>query len=172
MEPIVLYPHNPEWLLKFDNEKEALQIKLAGSVLKIQHVGSTAVAGLMAKPIIDIAIESYIYPPTINIQVRLAALGYECRGESGIEGRIWFTKGRPREINLYYRPIGSDIVKKQISFRECLKQNAAIRAEYEILKLNNCQGRDFDDAAYAESKSQLIETALSVYKGITINTQC
>jgi GrpB-like predicted nucleotidyltransferase (UPF0157 family) len=162
MESIKLYPHNSAWLLQFANENDILQEKL-GNFVKIHHVGSTAVPGLMAKPIIDIAVESFEYPPTTDILHVLAELGYQCRGESGVKGRVWFTKGHPRKINLHYCPVGSDIVKKQIRFRDCLKRNAAVRTEYETLKLNNCKGRDIDDAAYAESKTRLIEIALNQF---------
>lgn len=160
METIVLYPHNPAWVLKFKSEKDALQKSLAGNIIKIHHVGSTAVSDLMAKPIIDIAIESSAYPPETDIQIALSELGYECRGESGVKGRIWFTKGHPREINLHYCPVGSDLVNKQIRFRECLKHNATLRAQYEALKLKNSPGREIDDAGYANAKSKLIEMAL------------
>ena len=161
MEPIILYPHDPEWLLKFEKEKENLIRTLPPDISKVYHVGSTAVPGLLAKPVIDIAVESTLYPPTVNIQKALAGIGYEYKGESGVKGRIWFIKGHPRAFNLHYCPLGSDIVRRQIQFIKRLKESASLRAEYEAVKLKNCQGKAIDDPDYALSKTTLIEKALS-----------
>ena len=161
MEPIILYPHDPEWLVSFEKEKAKLIETLPITISDVHHVGSTAVPGLLAKPVIDIAIESTCYPPAIDIQEALAGIGYEYKGESGIKGRIWFIKGHPRAFNLHYCLVGSDIVRKQVQFTKRLKESASLRAEYQALKSKNYKGKDIDDAEYALSKSMLIEKALS-----------
>jgi GrpB-like predicted nucleotidyltransferase (UPF0157 family) len=84
VEPIVLQPHNPEWIRKFAKEKALLLSSLHDCRISVRHVGSTAIPGLLAKPIIDIAIEAATFPPAGNIVSILAGIGYEYRGEAGI----------------------------------------------------------------------------------------
>lgn len=95
MEPIHLYPHNPEWLQRFESEKCLLKNAIGDIAVTIHHIGSTAVPCLLAKPIIDITVECTLFPPNDNTEIILSGIGYECRGESGIPGRIWFIKGHP-----------------------------------------------------------------------------
>jgi len=166
MEQIELHEHNPQWFSRFAEEKEALQKSFGERISGIFHVGSTAVAGLIAKPIIDIAMECDIYPPDSQIQQQFQSLGYEAHGEAGVTGRYWFTKGHPRLINLHFCKTGSPIVKKQLLFRDALVENALLRSEYASLKLRNSVNNDIDDAGYAKSKSSLIEKTLST-KGVS-----
>jgi GrpB-like predicted nucleotidyltransferase (UPF0157 family) len=159
MEYITLQKHQDIWTHKFAAEQGLLSGVL-GKFVKIYHVGSTAIPDLLAKPIIDIALESKEFPPDRDTIEQLSAIGYTYKGEAGVKGRIWFTKGQPREINLHYCATGSEIVKRQLRFRDSLMQDECLRREYELIKLNNCKGKDIDDAGYADAKSDLIEKVI------------
>jgi GrpB-like predicted nucleotidyltransferase (UPF0157 family) len=160
LEPITLHTHDTSWPTTFALEKQSLLNTLKQPSLQLYHVGSTAVPDLLAKPIIDIAIEAAIFPPTPAVIQLLAAIGYEYRGEGGVEGRHWFTKGSPREFNLHYCILNSPVVKSQVAFRDSLIRNETLRREYEQIKINNAAGRDIDDPAYARAKSPLINKIL------------
>jgi GrpB-like predicted nucleotidyltransferase (UPF0157 family) len=154
MEQITLQPHDATWKKIFAAEKQLLLDALQPA--HIHHVGSTAVPDLLAKPIVDIAIEATFFPPTKHIIEKLSAIGYEYRGEAAVEGRHWFTKGDPRKINLHYCAVNSPIVKSQLVFRDSLIRNEQLRREYEQIKIKNSAGKDIDDPGYAQAKSPLI----------------
>ena len=160
MEQITLQTCDSNWGNTFDNEKQSLISSLKHQEIHIHHVGSTAVTDLLAKPVIDIAIEAAIFPPTQPVIEQMSSLGYEYRGEAGVEGRHWFTKGAPRKFNLHYCALNSPIVKSQLEFRDSLIGNEQLRREYEQIKIKSSAGRDIDDADYALAKSPLIRKAL------------
>ena len=160
MEQITLHTCDSNWEKTFANEKQLLINTLKDQLIHIHHVGSTAVPDLLAKPVIDIAIEAAVFPPTQSVIEQMSSIGYEYRGEAGIEGRHWFTKGVPRKINLHYCAQNSPIVKSQLEFRDSLIRNEQLRREYEQIKINNSAGRDIDDPNYALAKSPLIKKAL------------
>ena len=162
MEPIQLSAHNKNWNAKFQYEKELLSAALAGSIMHIHHVGSTTVPGLLAKPVIDIAVEAEPYPPGNDILDKLAAIGYTNKGESGVSGRTWFIKGTPREFHLHVCAPGSGIIARQIKFRDKLISDEKLRKEYEQLKLANAHSEDIDSKACADAKSELIRLAIAV----------
>ncbi len=159
MEQITLHTHDTNWQKTFASEKQLLISLLKQEPIHIHHVGSTAVPDLLAKPIIDIAIEATVFPPTPSIVEQMSSIGYEYRGEAGIEGRHWFTKGTPRKINLHYCALNSSIVKSQLAFRDSLIWNEQLRREYEQIKIKNSAGKDIDDPGYALAKSPLIQKA-------------
>lgn len=160
MELISLQKHDSQWVSTFAIEQKLITETLGKYVDKIHHVGSTAVPALLAKPIIDIAIESAFFPPSQLIIDKLATIGYQCRGEGGIPGRIWFTKGQPRMFNLHFCAVHAEIVRKQIIFRDRLTNSESLRREYEELKLKNYKGQDIDSSAYAFAKSDFIQKVI------------
>jgi len=160
MEKILLQTHDDSWEITYADEQQLLGSTLAQYSIRIHHVGSTAVPDLLAKPIIDIAIEATVFPPVGSILQQLSSIGYEYRGEAGIEGRHWFTKGIPRKFNLHYCALNSPIVKSQLAFRDSLIHSEPLRREYEQVKIENSVGKDIDDADYAIAKSPLIKKAI------------
>lgn len=161
MELICLREHDPCWETEFDEERRQLLEALRFLHVVIHHVGSTAVSDLKSKPIIDIAIEAAVYPPSQDVIDCLAVVGYQYRGESGLPGRSWFTKGDPRKYNLHFCERESPIVKNQLIFRDALRKSERLRREYEILKEENAFQRGIDDTDYALSKSTLIQRVVS-----------
>mgnify|MGYP001095876825 CR=1 FL=1 len=98
---VKLAPYATEWKRLFEKEKALLQAAIGNHVLDIQHVGSTAIPGMIAKPLIDIgvAVESF-EEATVCIQP-VERLGYEYRGEYGIPRRHFFVKGDPRTHHIH-----------------------------------------------------------------------
>ena len=152
---IELVEHNPIWIQEFEKERTVIVATLPGVV--VHHVGSTAVEDLLAKPVMDICLEAGHFPPTEFDYIQLASIGYENRGESGVAGRIWFTKGAPRKFNLHYCPAGSIVARTQLAFRDELRQSHSLRREYESLKLRFAPGEEIDSALYASAKDEIIQ---------------
>ena len=90
---VALEPYDDRWPTLFRTEEAELQIAIGAYVLDIQHVGSTSILGIPAKPIIDIAVAVNNFEAAAVCIAPLAALGYLYRGEAGIPRRHYFPKG-------------------------------------------------------------------------------
>lgn len=158
MEEIILKSYNCDSQNKSEKEKTLLKNALGNIVFEIHHIGSTSVHDLLAKPIIDISIEAFDFPPSESTIEKLFLLGYMNKGESGVKRRYWFTKGKPRQFNLHYCCVSSEIVKKQTMLRDKLMASESLRREYEAIKVTNAKGRDIDSIEYALAKRALLTT--------------
>ena len=145
----------------FKMEQELISRVLGQNIAKIHHVGSTGVPDLLAKPIIDIAVEATSFPPSKTIIDKLMGIKYEYRGEAGVPGRHWFIKGHPRKFNLHSCALNSAIVQNQVKFRDKLITNEHLRRKYETLKLNNYKDKEIDSSDYAYAKSDFIHQVIA-----------
>lgn len=161
MESIILKSYDSDWQKKFEKEKDLLKDVSRDELFKISHVGSTAIKDLLSKPIIDISLVANDFPPSERTLEKLSSLGYKNNGQSGVTGRYWFTKGQPREFNLHYCCNGSEIVRKQVLFRDNLRASKSLRRAYEAIKLNNKEGRDIDNFEYALAKTSFIDGVIN-----------
>lgn len=157
---IEISEYDPAWPSEFDKEKHKIVHEIGGHITSIHHIGSTAIKGLRAKAIIDIAIEVKEYPPNQNIIESLERLGYVNMGEAGFEKRYWFKKGDPRKYHVHIVQENSGIITNLIAFRDILRTNKNIAKEYEILKLSEATGRALDNNNYAISKNSFVETVI------------
>lgn len=164
MESIILKAYDTNWQKKFEKEKDLLEEVLRDVLVNIRHIGSTAIEDLLSKPIIDISLEALDFPPSEQTIEKLSSLNYTNNGESGVKGRYWFTKGQPREFNLHYCNIGSEIVKQQLLFGDKLRATESLRRAYEAIKVNNKEGRDTDSFEYALAKKSFIKLSQRMSK--------
>ena len=155
-----LVSYTPEWVRIFEVEKSALEGVLGGSILDIQHVGSTSVPGLVAKPIIDIGVAVAHYEEASACIPQVEALGYEYRGELGIPCRHYFTKGDPRRFHLHMVEIASAEWQNLLLFRDYLRQHPQEAEEYVQLKMQLAERYPRDREAYLEGKAVFIEGVL------------
>ncbi|MBN2351414.1 MAG: GrpB family protein [Spirochaetales bacterium] len=159
----LIHEYNPGWKSDFNNIKATLLSALSGLNVEIEHVGSTSVPGLAAKPIIDIDIV-YDAPDDFNaIKDRLAGIGYFYNGDQGIPGREAFkrnndAKKRPFldgiRHHLYACQADAAELKRHILFRDFLRENERARKEYRALKLRLAEKTGQDKAAYALLKEE------------------
>jgi GrpB-like predicted nucleotidyltransferase (UPF0157 family) len=154
---IELLASNPAWQKDFREEEHHIRQALGEHIARIHHVGSTAIRGIRAKPIVDIAVESSNYPPSEDVIEVLRGLGYSRRGESGVPGRHWFTKGEPRTHHLHWCPLNGEVVRRQAVFVERLNSDATLAHEYEMLKIDLANRFPYDHDAYALGKSKFVE---------------
>lgn len=115
---VTLAGPDPAWPQRFETERAALAA-LLGPDAWIHHIGSTAVPGLVAKPVVDILVEVPDVTALDHLAVGFRALGYTPRGENGIPGRRYFVKGAPeRTHHLHAFPAGSHDAVRHLALRD------------------------------------------------------
>ena len=156
--PIVLEPHNPEWNLWYeDARQELLQVIPADSLAAIHHIGSTAVPGIWAKPIVDILVELKPAADMDAIAKRIEENGW-IRMSSN-ERRISLNKGytihgyAERVYHLHLRYEGDS---EEVAFAEYLRQHPDVAKAYEALKLSLWHKYEHDRDGYTEAKTAFI----------------
>jgi len=168
---IVVLPYDQKWQQDFLDIKNELVAALEispehGSLaLAIEHVGSTSVPGLFAKPIIDIDVVAKACDVEAAIQA-LAGIGYNHEGNLGIPGREAFGysgKDHLRQHHLYLCPEDSPELKRHLAFRDYLRTHPLAVEEYSHIKLEAARLFPHDIDGYINHKSPVIE---KIYKEI------
>lgn len=130
----VVAPPDPTWPEQFQEEVVRLAPALPGCIF-IHHIGSTAVGGLLAKPVIDIMPVVLDIDAVDQANAALAALGYEAMGEFGLPGRRYFRKGHEqRSHQLHVYAAGHPDIARHLAFRDYLRQVPVERDRYGALK--------------------------------------
>lgn len=157
-----LVEHQPEWSTMFIRERERIAAALDGGFVDIQHVGSTAIPGIAAKPIIDIAVAVDDIRKVGECVAPLESLGYIYRGELGLPDRHFFILGEPRIVNLHLTQLHFREWRRQIAFRDYLRANAAAAAGYDALKKQLAERFPLERERYTEEKSAFILNILNL----------
>ena len=154
--------YHPAWPHLFEQEKARLAAALAGESVRIEHIGSTAVPGLTAKPILDIAVAVKDLDTTApRVIAALEALGYSFRGEYGLAGRLYFVRGNPRRTHhLHVVTAGSAHWDRWLHFRDRLRTHPETNRQYRALKQALAEQFAGNRPAYTEGKSDFIESIL------------
>jgi GrpB-like predicted nucleotidyltransferase (UPF0157 family) len=161
--PIVLVSYDPAWPALFEAEKAQLEPLLApwrrGS---IEHIGSTSVTGLVAKPVIDVMVGVTSLVESRPAIVALTDAGYQY-SEYKTEVIHWFCKPSFafRTHHLHLVPYGSPLWLDSLAFRDLLRHDATWRDAYLALKLELAAKFEHDRDAYTEGKSPFIQRALA-----------
>jgi GrpB-like predicted nucleotidyltransferase (UPF0157 family) len=161
-EPVHLSPHDPKWSVYFAAEAERLTAALPAQA-DVEHIGSTSVSGLLAKPIIDIMVG--IEPGDVDkVRRHLRSLGYDDLGEAGALGRLYFRRRAEHAFNVHVVRRDGPIWRTNIALREYLRQDADAARTYAEAKRSAVVNGATMLLAYSEYKreviSQLITTAL------------
>ncbi len=152
--------YDPEWPRTFDHIRGYVESAVGDHALDIEHVGSTAVPGLPAKPIIDVDV---IVRPTEVAEAirRLEDTGYVHEGDLGVPGREAFASpaGLPAH-HLYVCPAGSPSLQAHLQFRDYLRTHPQAADESAALKRTLALQVGGDREAYAAGKSAFVEATL------------
>lgn len=157
---VVVMPYDVKWKQAFTNIKSELEAVLGDLALRIEHVGSTSVEGLSAKPVIDIDVvikDTSILEPVISA---LAKIGYRHEGDLGIPGREAFKyegKEHLMKHHLYVCAKDSDELKRHLAFRDYLRSHPEAVKEYSRVKTEGAELYPYDIDKYIEHKSPFIE---------------
>jgi GrpB-like predicted nucleotidyltransferase (UPF0157 family) len=161
MSTIVIVEYDPAWPSRFASLAAAVTAALGPVLVRVEHVGSTAVPGLPAKPIIDLdaVVRTADVPEAIG---RLAAVGYVHLGERGVAGREAFaTPAGAAPHHLYVCPIGSPSLAEHLRFRDALRADGRLAAEYGRLKRHLAARFARDREGYCEAKTGFIRAILA-----------
>ena len=159
---IEIVPYSDDWPALFAAEKALLQVALKPwLVAQIEHIGSTAVPGLQAKPIIDIMVPVQDLETSIRAIEAAQAVGY-CYYPYKPEQMHWFCKPSPavRTHHLHLVPWQSRLWQERIAFRDALRMSPSLAQEYANLKMSLAAQHRLDREAYTEGKSTFIATVL------------
>ncbi len=173
MSVVEIVDYNPRWPSLFEEEKARILDAIGFWLADSQHVGSTAVPGLAAKPIIDIALGLRNLSDGERCIAPLQALGYEYRGEAGIPGRLFFRKltdrpdagqtydGVSRTHHLHMYETKHEEWARHLVFRDYLREHKDVARQYADLKKRLAAelGRDLE--GYADAKSEFVRSVLA-----------
>jgi len=158
---VKLCEYRPSWQEYFEQEKNRIRGKIGYSV-HIEHIGSTSVSGMIAKPIIDILV-GIDSPDEIGIYIEpMCELGYEYKGEAGVPGRHFFRKGNGTVSthHVHFVEFNSENWTRHIIFRNLLINNEIIHKKYYELKKKLADTFSENRPLYTDSKSDFIAIAL------------
>ena len=159
---ILIEPYDELWPTWFEELKQSYEAALIGiPIVSIEHVGSTSVPGLWAKPIIDIdiVVKGEHYHDAISV---LEHYGYESRGERGNEGRCAFEAvNAPHETNTYVIEENSLALKNHLAVRDVLRRNSGLRDEYSAMK-QDLVIKTSDIDVYVNGKIEVLQRVLKL----------
>lgn len=156
---IFVVDYDPQWDIKYTEESEKIKDVLGDELVEIHHIGSTAVAGLKAKPIIDMMPVVKDINKVDDFNKLFIALGYEPMGELGISGRRYFRKGgdnRTHQIHIFQQGNDHHIIR-HLAVRDYLRQHPETVWEYGDLKtkLATLYPKDID--GYCDGKDSFMQ---------------
>jgi GrpB-like predicted nucleotidyltransferase (UPF0157 family) len=155
--PVVVVDYDPDWPARFELERERIRRALGPFARRIEHVGSTAVPGLAAKPIVDLAV-GVDDPPDESIRAAMEAAGYELRVDE--PGHRMF-RTPERDVQVHVWPDSDPEIDRHLCFRDRLREDSEDRVAYAQLKLE-LAAREWEDVnEYAQAKSDLIDAIIA-----------
>jgi GrpB-like predicted nucleotidyltransferase (UPF0157 family) len=161
---IVVVDYDPDWPRTFETLRRRIWPAIAGVAESIEHVGSTAVPGLAAKPIIDMTI---VVPPLpsgeamATVISRLAAAGYRHQGDWGISGREAFTTAENSPAHHLYACVRGNLgLRNHLAIRDHLRKHPDKARQYGELKKQLAAAHHHDIDAYIEGKTDFLISIL------------
>jgi GrpB-like predicted nucleotidyltransferase (UPF0157 family) len=159
---IEVVPYDPLWPSRFLEEQSVLEAALAPWLVgKVEHVGSTAVPGLAAKPVIDIMAPVSTLDDSKDAIEAAKGVGYLYHPYKPTEMH-WFCKpsAAHRTHHLHIVPVASELWQQRLAFRDALRRNPQLAQAYALLKLRLAQQYKHDREAYTDAKAPFINAAL------------
>ena len=163
--PILLVAYDPTWPDRFQHEAERIRRALGKRALRIEHVGSTSVPGLPAKPIIDVLLVVADSANETDYATALEEADYKLhvREPGWYEHRMF--KGPENDVNLHVFSVGSPEVARMLAFRDWLRTNEADRELYALSKRTLAEQKWKYTQNYADAKTPVIEEIMSRVRG-------
>jgi GrpB-like predicted nucleotidyltransferase (UPF0157 family) len=163
-EDVKLHAYDPSWPAAFTAERERLAALLPGFFIEIQHIGSTSVPGLAAKPIIDVLAAASSLTEARLLTERICQCGYTTSAEfnAPLNGRLWFMRwaNGHRTHHLHVVVHGSGIWHEFLKFREALRSYPDLAARYGALKFDLAERHSADREAYTNAKTEFVRSVL------------
>ena len=157
-EPIQLAAYNPRWPDVYAAEALRISSELPTTDIVIEHIGSTAVPGLMAKPIIDVMVGTK--GSLATLRPALVALGYEDLGEAGVPDRIYLRRRDDQAFNVALVERDGKHWKSNLALREFLRANPEAAQKYAEIKCTAFERGNSSLQAYSDFKGAFVTNLL------------
>ncbi len=166
MNTVVIASYSKEWPLRFAEVRAELLGAFTSSHIEIEHIGSTAVPGLAAKPIIDVLLGADALGTIENASHGLSQRGYEyvSKYEGEFPARRYFVKAASHptlRVNLHAVTRGSQFWREHIAFRDALRSSPSLVSRYQELKLHLAAELAQDRPAYTAAKAPFIQAVIA-----------
>ncbi len=158
----LVVPPDPRWPGMFHEEAECLRHALGAAAVALHHIGSTAIPGVHAKPIIDILIEATSPTDIESRNPAMEGIGYEPMGEFGLPGRRYFRKGNPAGVRTHHAhayAVGHPDIARHLAFRDFMTAHPDWAKRYSDLKRELAAAHPGDIEAYMDGKDPFIQDA-------------
>ena len=159
---VELVDHDPGWRELFEQESARIAAIFDGASLGIEHIGSTAVPDLCAKPVVDILVGLGELELTDEQIAGMEELGYEYLGEHGLPGRLFFRK-HPQTHHVHVVEHGGEHWARQLTFRDTLRTDAEERRRYDQFK-RRLAAEGHPREVYTELKTPFIREVEARYR--------
>jgi GrpB-like predicted nucleotidyltransferase (UPF0157 family) len=164
--PVRVEEYNPEWSKLFENEKQRILTAVGSHIVRIEHVGSTAVVGLGAKPIIDMMIAVKTLSDADKCINPLERIGYRYvpEHEATTPERRYFHKGNPpkeQHYHIHMVELTSGFWMRHLLFRDYLRTHPEVAQKYYQLKRRLATEYGSDRDGYTQAKTAFIEDAVT-----------
>jgi GrpB-like predicted nucleotidyltransferase (UPF0157 family) len=163
-EQVMLHAPDPGWPASFERERDRLHAILPGAFVQIEHIGSTAVPGLVAKPVIDILAGVRSLEGVDDVVDRLCMQSYTTSKEfnATLPERRWLMrwKNGHRTHHLHIVAHAGPCWQDRLAFRDALRRDAALAGRYADLKMKLATLHRHDREAYTEAKAAFVQAAV------------
>ncbi len=156
-QPLILRDHDPEWSACFAREAAAVRAALGDLVITIEHIGSTSVPGLVAKPVIDLLVGVQCVPLPAPAIAAMVDLGFDSHGEYGIPDRSYFSRV---DVHAHCFEIGKGQWDSHLLFRDYLRSVPAAREAYAAAKYELYHAGGGDREYYLANKEFVVDAML------------
>ncbi len=159
-ELVRIVEYDKNWPAAFIAERQNLARVLEVSEASIEHIGSTAVPGMIAKPIVDIMLGLSEVPPSKECVITLVDNGYEFLGESGVPDRYYFRRRGDTAINLHVVSVNRVHWNSNLVFRDYLRANLNEQIRYTRAKRKALANGNTALSTYSEAKELIVSDLL------------
>jgi GrpB-like predicted nucleotidyltransferase (UPF0157 family) len=160
--------YDDAWPRLFAAERERLLSVVrahAGCQFHLEHIGSTAVPGLAAKPVLDMLAAPWPGEELGLLIPAFEAAGYRYRPLQSTPERQFFRRGEPRQYHLHLTPLGSQVWRDQLGFRDLLRRDPGVASAYAALKCELAARYPADREAYIEGKTAFVRNVIWTASG-------
>lgn len=164
MNEVIIVDYDPLWPAQFAEEVGRIKEAVGPALVAVEHIGSTAVPDLSAKPVLDILVGVTSLEASRAAVPALEALGYECRGENGIPSRLYFRKGTMQHRHthhLHMVELGHEQWAPMLAFRDALRAHPETARQYEHLKRELAVRFRNNRAAYTDGKANFVQKVVA-----------
>jgi GrpB-like predicted nucleotidyltransferase (UPF0157 family) len=159
-EPIALTDASAAWPERYARLRDRLAFAL-GSGVRIEHIGSTSIAGIGAKPIIDILVSVPDLTDESRFVPAIESVGVQLRMREPDRGHVYFRDTQPRTVHIHVCQVGSKWERDHLLFRDYLRGHPEAARAYQAMKRAAADAYGDDRIAYTEAKGPFIERVLA-----------